>query len=149
MAQVKKIPDGYRTVTPFLNIKGAAEAIEFYKKAFAAEERARMAGPDGMIMHAEIKIGDSIVMLAEAMMNAPTQSSCHLYVDDVDAAWKRATAAGAKVEMPLDKMFWGDRYGVLSDRWGNRWAIATHVEDVSPQEMQKRAAEAMKQMANK
>jgi PhnB protein len=146
MAQVKAVPDGYGTVTPFLNINGAAEAIEFYKKAFGAEERARMPGPNNTIMHGEIKIGTSIVMISDAMMNPPTQASLHLYVDDADAWWKRATAAGAQVVMPIGDMFWGDRYGVLSDKWGNRWAIGQHKEDVPREEMRKRAAEAMKQM---
>jgi uncharacterized glyoxalase superfamily protein PhnB len=147
MAQVKPIPDGYSTVTPLLNIKGAAEAIEFYKKAFGAEERGgRMMGPNNAIMHAEIKIGNSLIMVGDVIMNPPTQSSIHLYVDDADAWWKRATAAGAQIAMPIGDMFWGDRYGVLTDKWGNRWAIGTHKEDVQPAEMQKRAAEAMKQM---
>ena len=146
MAQVKAVPDGYGTATPFLNIKGAADAIDLYTKAFGAEERARMAGPNGVIMHAEIKIGNSVIMIAEAMMNPPTQSSIHLYVDDVDSWWKRATATGMTVAMPLADMFWGDRYGVLSDKFGNRWAIATHKEDVSEADMGVRAAEAMKQM---
>jgi PhnB protein len=146
MAQVKAVPDGYSTVTAFLSIKGAAEAIEFYKKAFGAEERARMATPSGDIMHAEIKVGNSIVMISDVMMGAPTQAGLHLYVEDVDAWWKRATAAGAQIAMPLADMFWGDRYGVLTDRWGNRWSIATHKEDVPLAEMQKRAAEAMKNM---
>jgi uncharacterized glyoxalase superfamily protein PhnB len=144
MAKVKAIPEGYATVTPFMRIKGAAQAIDFYKKAFGAEERGRMAGPDGAIMHAEVKIGNSIIMLSEAMMGPPTQSGCHLYVEDVDAAWKRATDAGAKVEMPLADQFWGDRYGILTDPFGNRWSMATHKEDFSPEEMRKRAEEAMK-----
>lgn len=146
MAQVKAVPDGYMNVTPFMNIKGCAEAIEFYKKAFGAEERARMATPTGQIMHAEITIGNSVVMLAEAMMNPPTQSSMHLYVENCDAWWKRATEAGIQIAMPIADMFWGDRYGVLTDKWGNRWAIATHKEDFSADEMKKRAEEAMKNM---
>ena len=146
MAKVKAVPDGYGTVTPFLNINGAAEAIDFYKKAFGAEERARMAGPNNTLMHAEIKIGNSIVMLSDAVMSPATQSNIHLYLEDVDAAWKRAIDAGAKVVMPIGDMFWGDRYGVLSDKWNNRWSLATHKEDVAPEDMQKRMAEAMKQM---
>ena len=146
MTKVHAVPPGYGTITPFLNVKGAAEAMELYKKAFGAEERARMLGPNGMIMHGELKIGSSIVMIADAMMNPPTQASLHLYVEDCDALWARATAAGCKVEMPIADMFWGDRYGVLSDKWGNRWAIATHKEDVLPEEMGVRAAEAMKNL---
>jgi uncharacterized glyoxalase superfamily protein PhnB len=146
MGQVKAVPDGYHTVTPFLNVKGAAEAIEFYKKAFGAEEQSRMPGPDGKLMHAVIKIGDSVVMLSDAVMNAPTTSSLHIYVTDADAVWKRAVAAGAQIAMPIADMFWGDRYGLLSDKWGNRWGIATHKEDVPPAEMPGRAAEAMKNM---
>ena len=147
MAKVEAVPTGYQTVTPHLNINGAAEAIDFYKKAFGAEERNRAPGPGGTIMHAEIKIGDSIIMLNDAMGGFPaTTSALHLYVPDADALWKRATDAGAKVMMPLADQFWGDRYGVLTDKWGNRWSIATHKEDVPPQEMQKRLQEAMKQM---
>src|SRR3954453_14210024 len=146
MAKVRTIPEGYHTVTPFLSVDGAGDAIDFYKKAFGAAERARMPGPDGKLVHGEIKIGDSVVMVADAIMGPPTTASIHLYVDDVDAAWTRATAAGAGVVMPIADMFWGDRYGVLSDNWGNRWAIATHQEDVPPEEMGLRAAEAMKNM---
>ena len=146
MAKVKPVPEGYGTVTPFLSIKGAADAIEFYKKAFGAEERGRMPGPNNTIMHAEIKIGNSVIMIADPMMNPPTQATLHIYVDDCDAAWKRAVDAGAKVEMPLADQFWGDRYGILSDKWNNKWSIATHKEDLSAADMQKRAAEAMKQM---
>src|SRR5438477_11081843 len=101
MAEVKPIPDGYRTVTPFLNVNGANEAIAFYKKAFGAEEKLRMPTPDGKIMHAEIKIGDSMVMVSDAMMNPATNSSIHLFVQDAEAAWARATAAGAKIIMPI------------------------------------------------
>jgi PhnB protein len=146
MAEVKAIPDGYRTVTPFLSVNGASEAIDFYKKAFGAEERSRMPGPDGKLLHAELKIGDSLVMLSDAMMGHPLTAGIHLYVADADAAWARATGAGATVLMPIADMFWGDRYGVLADKWGNKWSIATHKEDFSPAEMGKRAAEAMKNM---
>ena len=146
MAKVKPVPDGYATVTPFLNVKGASDAIEFYKKAFGAEERARMPGPNNTLMHAEIKIGNSVVMISDAMMSPPTQSNIHLYVEDVDAAWKRAVDAGCQIVMPIGDMFWGDRYGVLSDKWNNRWSLASHKEDVAPADMQTRMAEAMKQM---
>ena len=147
MAQVKAVPEGYHTVTPFLNVDGAREAIDFYKKAFGAEERFIMPTPDGKIMHSEVKIGDSILMVSDAMMNPPTKSSIHLYVQDADAVFAKALAAGCQTVMPLADQFWGDRYGVVSDKWGNRWGIATHKEDVPPQEMEKRTAEAMKQMS--
>jgi uncharacterized glyoxalase superfamily protein PhnB len=146
MAKVNPVPTGYGTVTPFLNIKGASEAIDLYKKAFGAEEKARAVGPNNSIMHAEIKIGNSIVMVSDAMNVAPTQASLHLYVDDCDAMWKRATAAGLKIELPIADMFWGDRYGVLSDKFGNRWAVSTHKEDVAPDEMKRRMDKAMAEM---
>lgn len=146
MTKVKSVPDGYGTVTPMLNIKGAAEAIEFYKKAFGAEERFRMPGPNNTIMHAELQIGSSVVMIAESLMSPPTQTACHLYVENCDAWWKRATEAGCTVTLELNDAFWGDRFGVVSDKFGNRWSIATHKEDVSPADMKTRAAEAMKNM---
>ncbi|HVT08263.1 MAG TPA: VOC family protein [Polyangia bacterium] len=146
MAQVKAVPEGYHTVTPFLNVDGAREAIAFYKKAFGAEERGVMPTPDGKVMHAEIKIGDSVIMIADAIMNPATKSSLHLYVNDVDAAWKQATAAGCQVEMPLADQMWGDRWGMLSDRWGNRWGLATHKEDVARDEMKRRMDEMFKNM---
>src|SRR5436309_15947543 len=130
MANVKAVPEGYHTVTPFLCIDGAAEALEFFKKAFGAEERGRMADPSGKIMHSEIKIGDSILMVTDPMMpGQATKSALNLYVPDANAAWSRATAAGCQVEMPLADQFWGDRYGVLKDKWGNRWSTAQHIED--------------------
>lgn len=146
MAQVKPVPEGYHTVTPFLSVNGAREAIAFFKQAFGAEERSVALGPDGKIMHGEIKIGDSIVMVADAMMGPPSTTYLHLYVPDVDAQWAKATAAGCQVVMPLADQFWGDRYGTLSDKWGNRWSLATHKEDPSPDEMKRRMDEAMKQM---
>ena len=146
MAHVQAIPDGYGTITAVLSIDGAAEAIDFYKKAFGATERGRMPGPDGKIMHAEIKIGNSVVMLSDVMMPPPTRANLHLYVEDADAWFKRAVDAGAQVVLPLADQFWGDRYGVVSDKWGNRWSIGQHVEDVPQEEMPRRAEEAMKQM---
>lgn len=145
MATVKAVPDGYTTVTPLLNIRGAQAAITFYKRAFGAEERTRVEHPNGDILHAELKIGGSFILVSEAVINPPTLSSTFLYVEDVDTWWERATAAGAEVAMPLQDMFWGDRYGVLTDKWGNRWSLATHTEDVSESEMKRRAAEAMKE----
>ncbi len=147
---VKKIPDGFHTVTPHLVIRGAAKAIDFYKKAFGAQEIMCMSGPDGKtVMHGEIKIGNSIVFLAEefpnmgcaspqALGNSPV-TLC-LYVEDCDAVFNQAVAAGAQVRMPLSDMFWGDRYGQVIDPFGHIWSIATHREDVSPAELRKRAA---------
>jgi uncharacterized glyoxalase superfamily protein PhnB len=145
---VKAIPDGYHSITPYLVCKGAAKAIEFYTRAFGAKEFVRMPGPEGRIMHAEIKIGDSIVMLADENPErgavAPPagtlarSASIMFYTDDVDATFKRALDLGASsIQTPTD-MFWGDRMGNLMDPFGHQWAIATHKEDVTPDEMQKR-----------
>jgi PhnB protein len=152
MSPTKPIPDGYHTVTPHLAIRGASRALEFYAKAFGAEEMFRMPGPDGTVMHAEVRIGDSIVMIGEeapqmgalspqALGGSPV--SLLLYVPDVDASFARATAAGCVAQMPPTDMFWGDRYGKLQDPFGHVWAIATHVEDVAPEEMARRMAQAM------
>jgi len=144
MPQVKPIPDGMRTVTPHLVCAGAAEAIEFYKKAFGAVEGGRLAGPQGKIAHAMIRIGDSAVMLVDEFpdMGALSPQSLkgspvtiHLYVDNVDATVERAVKAGAKVTMPVADMFWGDRYGQLVDPFGHRWSVATHTREVSMEEM--------------
>jgi PhnB protein len=146
---VKAIPDGYYSLTPYLVCKGAAKAIEFYGKAFGAQEMVRMPGPNGSIAHAEVKIGNSMLMLADENKErghlspdsiGGTASSIMFYADDVDEVFKRAVAAGAKVEMPPADMFWGDRMGNLVDPFGHKWAIATHKEDVSPEEMEKRMA---------
>ncbi len=146
-AKVKPVPEGYHTVTPYLCIRGAAKALDFYARAFGAKEKVRMPGPDGKVMHAEILIGDSLVMLGDENPQAKSPSalggtpvSIMLYVPDVDAVFKRATAAGAKTETPPADMFWGDRYGKLIDPFGHSWGIATHVEDVTPEEMKKRMA---------
>jgi PhnB protein len=153
---VKPIPDGYRTVTPYLVVNNAAGAIDFYKRAFGAQEINRMAGPQGKIAHAELKIGDSIVMLSDEMpgtgMRSPqslggTAVGIFLYVKDVDSAFKQATSAGAKVETPLADMFWGDRYGKLGDPYGHSWSMATHKEDVAPEEMSRRMQEQMAKMS--
>jgi uncharacterized glyoxalase superfamily protein PhnB len=153
---VKPIPDGYHSITPQLTVKDGAKAIEFYQKAFGAQEMTRMAGPDGRLMHAELKIGNSPFMLADEMpeqgCRAPgsvgsVTSSLYIYVPDVDAAFRRATEAGAKVVMPVSDMFWGDRYGVVEDPSGHRWGLATHKEDVSPADMEKRGKEFMASMA--
>lgn len=146
---VKPIPDGYHSVTPYLIIKGAAAALEFYKTALNAEERVRMPGPDGKVMHAEIQIGDSIVMLADEFpeMGAVSPQTLGgtpvgfcIYVTDVDARFQQAVAAGAKIERPLQNQFYGDRSGTLLDPFGHKWTLATHVEDVTPEEMQRRMA---------
>ena len=149
--QVKPIPDGMHTVTPHLICAGAADAIEFYKKAFNAVEMGQMAGPQGKLLHGLIRIGDSKVMLVDEF---PDWGACgpkslkgspvtiHLYVEDVDAFVARAAAAGAKITMPLQDMFWGDRYCKLEDPFGHQWSVATHVRDVSPEEMQQAAQKA-------
>ncbi len=145
MAQIKPVPEGMRTVTPHLTCGGAADAIEFYKRAFGAVELTRLPGPGGKLLHAMIRIGDSNVMLVDefpahgsfgpkAMKGSPV--TLHLYVDDVDAVFRRAVDAGAKVTMPVADMFWGDRYGRLEDPFGHQWSVATHVRDVKPEEMQ-------------
>jgi PhnB protein len=145
---VNPIPAGYHTLTPYLYIRGAADAIEFYKKAFGAKELFRMPGPDGKIGHAEIQIGDSIVMLAdeypEQGFTSPqslkgTAASFLLYVKDVDSAFKQAVDAGAKVTQPLENKFYGDRMGSLADPFGHSWFMGTHIEDLTPEEMTKRA----------
>jgi PhnB protein len=151
-ATVRPIPEGYHTVTPYLSIQGAGEALEFYRKAFGAEETVRMPMPDGKIGHAEIRIGNSIIMLADEFPGMPDAASkspkslggttfgiC-LYLADVDSAFKRAVEAGAKVKRPVADQFYGDRSGVLEDPFGHIWTIATHTEDVSPEEMKKRMA---------
>ena len=151
-AKVSPIPEGCHTVTPHLVIKGAGKAIDFYKKAFGAEELFRMPGPDGTsVCHAELQIGNSRVFLADECAEMGVFSpakyngspvTIHLYVEDCDKVFKQATAAGATVTMPLTDMFWGDRFGKLKDPFGHDWSVATHKEDVPPQEMAKRAAAA-------
>jgi PhnB protein len=155
MAKVKAIPEGYHTVTPHLVVRGADRAIDFYKRAFGAEEQFRIAAPDGKsLMHAEIKIGSSIVFLGDESPDMGCRSpqslggsagSLNLYVEDVDAAFQRAVAAGAQVKMPVTDMFWGDRYGRVLDPFGHEWGLATHKEDVSPGEIAKRAEAFFKQ----
>jgi len=155
---VKPIPDGFRTVTPYLTLRDAAPAIDFYKKAFGAQEVMRMPGPEGKgVMHAEIKIGDSMLFMSDEQPKGDTQApeslggatgSVLLYVPDVDATFNRAVQAGAKAIMPPANMFWGDRFAKLVDPFGHHWALATHKEDVPPDEMSRRAKEAMKQMAS-
>jgi len=145
MPKAKPIPEGMRSLTPHLVCAGAADAIEFYKKAFGAVEQARLPGPDGKLMHALIRIGDSAVMLVDempqwgalgpkALKGSPV--TIHLYVENADATFERAVKAGAKVLMPMADQFWGDRYGKLEDPFGHHWSIGTHVRDVGMEEMQ-------------
>jgi uncharacterized glyoxalase superfamily protein PhnB len=148
MAKVRPIPEGYHSLSPHIVVKGGAEAIEFYKKAFGAVELRRSAMPDGKVMHADLKIGDSHLLLVDEMPNmhcfapkAPGASGCtlHLFVEDVDAVFNRAVSLGAKAAMPVGDQFWGDRYGKLVDPFGHEWSIATHKEDLTPDEVKKRA----------
>jgi PhnB protein len=152
---VKPIPDGYHTLTPYLTVRDAVRAIEFYKQAFGAQERGVMKGPDGKVMHAELMIGDSIIMLGDEMPEygalSPQSSGgagmgLHIYIDGVDAAFDRAVKAGARVDMPVSDQFWGDRYGKLTDPFGHKWSIATHTKDLSVDEMKKGMDEAMAKM---
>jgi PhnB protein len=154
--KVKPIPKEYRTLTPALAVRNAAEAIEFYKEALGAQERYRMATPDGkQVVHAELKIGDSLFMLGAEMPGQESRSpqalggtTCgfYLYVEDVDAAFERAVAAGATVKEPVADKFWGDRVGSVIDPSGHIWMLATHIEDLSPEEMRERAREAMEKI---
>lgn len=149
---VKAIPDGYHTLTPYLVVKGAREAIAFYQKALGATELFSMPGPGGAVMHAELQVGTSRLMLAEENPQMGTKSpktlggsavSVFIYTEDVDADIRRAEAAGATVTMPATDQFWGDRFGAFEDPFGHQWSVATHKEDVSPEEMASR----MKAMA--
>ncbi|HEY3185762.1 MAG TPA: VOC family protein [Gaiellaceae bacterium] len=154
---VKPIPEGYHTLTPYLAVDDAAEAIEYYKKAFGAKERVRMDTPDGKIGHAELEIGDALLMLSDPFPQASTQppkelggtsASVFMYVEDVDAVVKQAVGAGASVTMEVADQFWGDRFGTVTDPFGHVWSIATHVEDVPPEEMAERAKAAMAAMSS-
>lgn len=150
---VKAVPEGYHTITPTLALDNCAQGIEWYKKALGAEEISRSAGPDGKIMHAELKIGDSRFMVSDVMqgMKGPkayggSPASLWLYVEDSDAVFNRAKDAGATVQMPIENQFWGDRAGSVVDPAGYTWWIATHKEDLSQAEMQQRAADFFKKM---
>jgi PhnB protein len=156
MANVRPVPENYHAVTPYLFVKGATRAIDFYKNVFGATEIMCMPGPDGQIMHAELKIGDSIVMLSDEhpQMNAVSPQALggspvllHVYMPDVDAVVQKATGAGAKLLQPVRNQFYGDRSGTITDPFGHMWSIATHVEDVSPEDLQRRVA-AMRQSAS-
>ncbi len=152
----KPIPEGYHTVTPYLAVEDAAQAIEFYKRAFGATERSRMPAPDGKIAHAEIEIGDSLIMTSDPFPQSTikppkeiggTSASVFLYVEDVDSVVQDAVDAGGTITMPVEDMFWGDRFGQVTDPFGHVWQIATHVEDIEPEEMERRAQEAMASMS--
>jgi PhnB protein len=156
-SKTRPIPEGYHSVTPYLIIKGAAGAIDFYKRAFGATELLRMPQADGRIGHAEIKIGDSHVMLADEYPEMGHRSpqtlggagvSLMIYVDNVDEVYKRSIAAGAKEVQPLKDQFYGDRSGTLQDPYGHVWTVATHVEDIEPEEIERRARKAMQQKAS-
>jgi PhnB protein len=152
---VKAIPDGYHTLTPYMTVRDAIRAIEFYKQAFGAEEKGIAKSPDGKVMHAELRIGDSIIMLGDEFPEfgsvspqaiGGSASGLHIYVENVDAAFDRAVKAGATVEMPVMDMFWGDRYGKLKDPFGHKWSIATHKADLSADEMKRAMEDAMAKM---
>jgi len=152
---VKPIPDGYHSVTPFLTVRDAGRAIDFYKQAFGAIEKGVMKDADGKVLHAELMIGNSIIMLSDEFPKygalspqsiGGTPMGLHIYVDGVDAAFERAVKAGAHVEMPVMDQFWGDRYGKLKDPFGHSWSIATHTKDLSVDEMKHDMDEAMAKM---
>src|ERR1700687_3221848 len=154
---VRPIPEGFHSLTPYLTCRNAAAAIDFYTKVLGAKELMRMPGPDGRVMHAELQIGDSRLMLndecpgiaAAPPPDAVPSSVVFLYSENVDALFELAAAAGARVDMPLSVMFWGDRFGKFTDPFGHQWAVATHVEDVAPEEMQRRSEEMTKKMMAK
>jgi PhnB protein len=153
----KPIPEGYHTLTTYLAVDNASAAIEFYQRAFGAKERVRMDAPGGTIGHAELEIGDSLLMLADPSPQAQTRppkelggttAGLFMYVEDVDAVVRQAVDAGATVKMEVADQFWGDRFGTIADPFGHSWSIATHVEDVPPAEMAERAKQAMAAMGN-
>ncbi len=157
--KVKAVPDGIHTITPHLVVRNGEKALEFYRKAFGAEGKGVHKTPDGKVMHAELKLGNSIVFLADEF---PGMGSCaspqtlngsavtlNLYRDNIDQLFNQAVAAGATVVMPLANQFWGDRYGQLKDPFGHLWALGQHVEDVAPEEMERRSKEIFAQMAKK
>jgi PhnB protein len=154
---VKPIPDGYHSITPYLFVDDAHGAIDFYKRAFGATERGVMEGPDGKVVHAELQIGDSALMLSdpfEQQTGTPpkelggTTAAVFLYVEDVDAVVQQAADAGATVAAPPEDMFWGDRFGRITDPFGHQWQVATHTEDLSPEEIAERGKEAMAGMSS-
>ncbi len=155
--KVLAIPKGYRSLTPYLVVRDAVAALDFYAKAFSAREKVRMSMPDGSVMHAEIQIGDSMLMLSEEnpawgakspLLLGGSGAHVMIYTKDVDAFVARAVAAGCSIEFPITNQFWGDRYGKIKDPYGHQWSVGTHVEDVGPKEMARRADAAAKQMAS-
>ena len=146
---VRAIPEGYHSITPGLTCKDAARAMDFYKQIFGATEIMRMPGPNGQVMHGELRIGDSVIFVSDefpGMSCEPTPGATNpvyifLYTENVDATFNRAVAAGAKVDMPLMDQFWGDRYGKITDPFGHQWGLAQHVEDIAPEEMKRRSEE--------
>ncbi|HEY6873294.1 MAG TPA: VOC family protein [Geobacteraceae bacterium] len=156
---IKAIPEGFHSVTPMFMFKDARKAIEFYQRAFGAQERFAMPGPDGKgVMHAEVRIGNSIIMMGEENPQQPCKSaettgsspvSFYLYVENVDEAFRRGVEAGAEATMPVRDMFWGDRVGTVQDPFGYSWMLATHVKDLTPQEIQQGAQAAFAEMAKK
>jgi len=154
-AAVRPIPEGYHSISPSLTCRGAARAIEFYKEVFGATEVMRMPGPNGTIMHAELKIGDSIFFVNDefpGMCAAPSGDSANpfylfVYTDNVDKIYNRSVTAGCRVDMPLQDQFWGDRYGKVTDPFGHQWGLAQHVEDVAPEEMKRRSDEMTAKMS--
>ncbi len=153
----KPIPEGYHALTPYLAVDDAAQAIEYYRKAFGAQERVRMETPDGKIGHAELEIGDSLVMLSDTFPQASTRppkdlggtsASVFMYAEDVDAVVKQAVDAGATVTMEVADQFWGDRFGTVTDPFGHVWSIATHIEDLTPEEIAERGKAAMAAMSS-
>jgi PhnB protein len=151
----KPIPEGYHTLTPYLAVDDASKAIEFYKRAFGATERVRMPTEDGKVAHAELEIGDSLIMLSDQFPQATvkppkeiggTSSGVFMYTENVDETVQQAVDAGGTITMPVEDMFWGDRFGKVTDPFGHEWQIATHVEDLTEEEIQKRASAAMASM---
>jgi PhnB protein len=151
----KPIPEGYQSVVPYLSVDDAKKAIEFYKRAFGATERGIMPGPNDTIAHAEVQIGDSVIMLSDPFPHATarppkelggTTTGLFLYVEDVDEAIQQAADAGATITMPAEDQFWGDRFGVIQDPFGHQWQLATHIEDISQEEMARRGQEALAAM---
>jgi PhnB protein len=154
---VKPVPEGYHTLSLHLAVEKAADAIEFYSRAFGAKERVRMEAPGGLIGHAELEIGDSLIMLSDPFPQSTvrppaevgaTTASVFMYVEDVDAVFKQAVDAGASVTMELEDMFWGDRFGTVTDPFGHVWSIATHIEDLTPEEIEERGKVAMAAMTS-